>query len=271
MLASAHMNSTCDQGVEETAKVASSFFSTKQIMIVHPTSQGWDVIHQQAHGLLAYQIATQWQADQQPLYWTETLTALLEHDDGQNPFEARNHLSEAGAPLSFEAYSVAQCHRMIDIALRKSRWNALMVSHHATFLYEPKRGEDKALDGFLDQQKDNQQKWRKTYGATRTQVMHAYDLVQWCDALSLILCRKELPPEARQLEISKGPDGTRHFIYQRTDDDSLCVKPWPFSAAEFSVHVEVYPLNQLQFSDDTELYNAINDAPVDLRTWTFRK
>ncbi len=240
-------------------------------MIVHPASQGWDIIHQQAHGLLAYQIAANWQASQQSLYWTETLTALLEHDDGQQPFEDRNHLSEAGAPLSFEPYSVDQCHRMIDIALRKSRWNALMVSHHATFLYEPMRGQDKALDTFLDQQKDNQKKWRKGYGATQREVMFAYDLVQWCDALSLILCRQELPPEARQLEISKGPDGTRHFIHQRADDKSLCVSPWPFETSEFSVHVEVYPVNQLQFKDDTDLYNAINDAPVDLREWTFRK
>ncbi len=240
-------------------------------MIVHPTNQGWDIVHQQAHALLAYQIATNWQTSQRPTYWPETLTALLEHDDGQQPFEGRNHLSEAGAPLTFEPYSVNQCHSMIDIALRKSRWNALMVSHHATFLYEPMRGQDKALNTFLDQQQDNQKKWRKGYGATQKEVMYAYDLVQWCDALSLILCRQELPPEARQLEISKGPDATRHFIHQRTDDKSLCVDPWPFEANEFSVHIEVYPVSQLQFNDDTELYNAINDAPVDLREWIFRK
>ena len=240
-------------------------------MIVHSTNQGWDIIHQQAHGLLAYQIGTNWQTGQRPIYWSETLTALLEHDDGQNPFAGKNHLSEAGAPLSFESFSVAQCHRMIDIALRKSRWNALIVSHHATFLYEPKRGEDTALDTFLDQQRDNQEKWRKAYRATRKEVMYAYDFVQWCDALSLILCRSELPPEARQLEISKGPDGTRHFIQQRTDDQTLCVSPWPFETDEFSVHIEVYPLNQLRFKNDTALYNAINDAPVEVREWVFKK
>ena len=240
-------------------------------MIVHPTSPGWDIIHQQAHGLLAYLIGANWQPNKRPIHWPETLTALLEHDDGQNPFEGQNHLSEAGAPLSFEPFSVAQCHQMIDIALKKSRWNALMVSHHATFLYESKRGQDKALDVFLDQQKTNQKKWCENYGVTQKEVMYAYDFVQWCDALSLILCRQELPPEARQLEISKGPDGRTYFIKQRTDDKTLCVNPWPFEQAEFSVHVEVYPLNQLRFKDDIELYNALNDAPVEVREWTFKK
>lgn len=240
-------------------------------MIVHSTNEGWEIIHQQAHGLLAYQIATYWRADKRPINWPETVIALVEHDDGQDPYEGKNHISDAGAPLQFGPYSVDQCRQMISVAMEKSRWNALMVSHHASFLYESERGNDPALDEFLDQQKDNQKKWRNAYKATVKEVQYAYDLLQWCDALSLILCRQELPPEARLLEISKGPDGTSFFIHQRTTDKSLCVDPWPFDAHELNVHVEVYPINQLSFTDDVELYNAINDAPVEQREWTFRK
>ncbi|MBC8153142.1 MAG: DUF3891 domain-containing protein, partial [Bacteroidetes bacterium] len=36
-------------------------------------------------------------------------------------------------------------------------------------------------------------------------------------------------------------------------------------ATEFSVHVEVYPLSQLHFNNDNELYNAINDATINMR------
>lgn len=239
-------------------------------MIVHSTPTGWEIIHQQAHGLLAMQAALQWQASKRPVHWIETLTALFEHDDGQDPYLDRNHLSEAGSPLQFEKYSVDQCKRMIDIALRKSRWNALMVSHHATFLYEKMRGQDKELDAFLDQQKHNQKKWRKDYKVTQKEVDYAYALLQWCDALSLILCQQKLPPEGRRLEISPDPQGTHQFIHQRPADGSLCVEPWPFDAAEFSIHVEVAIINQLQFKDDNELYNAINDAPLTVREWTFR-
>lgn len=241
-------------------------------MIVNQTDVGWQIINQQAHGLLAVQAAMHWQADKRPAQWVETLIALTEHDDGQEPWEGRNHLTTAGAPLPFQIpeFSVEQCGNMIEIGLQKSRWNALVLSMHTTFLYEPKRGADQQLDHFLDQQTGNQTKWRKQYGATKAEATYAYDFVQWCDALSLVLCLDQVPPEGRRLEVSRGPDGVPYFIFQR-DDESLGVDPWPFDAPEFSVHVETFQLAQLVFEDDKELYNVMQDAPMVLKEWTFKK
>lgn len=242
-------------------------------MIVTQTDSGWQVINQQAHGLLAVQVALHWQADKRPAHWVETLIALTEHDDGQDPWEGRNHLTTAGAPLDFKLleFSVEQCRKMIQIGLQKSRWNALMMSMHTSFLYEPKRGESGELDVFLDQQSvHNQPKWRKQCGATKAEAAYAYAFVQWCDALSLILCMEQVPPEERRLEVSLGPDGVPYFIRQRTDN-SLAFDPWPFDTHEFSAHVETFQLAQLVFAGDQELYNAIQDAPVVVKEWTFRK
>lgn len=241
-------------------------------MIVTQTDSGWQVVNQQAHGLLAVQMAIHWRADKRPLHWIETLVALTEHDDGQDPWEGRNHLTSAGAPLHFQIlqYSVEQCRSMIEIALEKSRWNALMLSMHASFLYEPKRGTDARLDEFLDQQVENQKKWRKQYKASKTDAQYAYDFVQWCDALSLILCLGQVPPEGRRLEVSVGPDGVSYFIHQQ-QNGALCINPWPFEAANFLVHVETFLLTQLVFEDDQELYNAIQNAPVAVQEWTFKK
>lgn len=241
-------------------------------MIVSPTNTGWQIIHQQAHGLLAFQLALHWSVAKRPIRWEETLAALLEHDDGQAPWEGRNHLTEAGAPLDFRElqYSVEQAKQMIQIGLEKSRWNALMLSMHTTFLYEPKRGEDSALDEFLDQQKTSQTKWRKTYGATVAQARYAYAFVQWCDALSLVLCKGQLQAEERRLEVSKGPDGVSYFIFQR-QDQTLGMESWPFEVDQFEVHVESYLLNQLAFRDDEELYNALNDVEVEEVKWGFRR
>jgi hypothetical protein len=158
---------------------------------------------------------------------------------------------------------------MIQIGLQKSRWNALMMSMHTSFLYEPKRGKDNALDEFLDQQRiNNQPKWRKQYKASKAEAEYAYAFLQWCDALSLILCMDQVPPEERRLEVSIGPDGTSYFILQRKDG-SLSIDPWPFGDKEFTVHVETFQLNQLVFADDKELYNAIQDAPLTVKEWTF--
>jgi len=241
-------------------------------MIVTPTQTGWRVIHQQAHGLLAMQLALHWQLEKRPVRWVETLVALSEHDDGQDAWEDRNHLTDAGAPLDFKVleYSVEQAKEMIQIGLEKSRWNALMLSMHTTFLYEEKRGEDPALNEFLDQQKTNQAKWRKQAGATVAEARYAYDFLQWCDALSLVLSQDLLPIDERRLEISKGPDGTPYYGFKRKNGN-IGLDPWPFTTNEVDVHVESFLLTQLSFQDDNELYNALNDAAVEELAWVFTK
>lgn len=241
-------------------------------MIVTQTDAGWQIINQQAHGLLAVQLASHWQLDKRPIHWVETLIALTEHDDGQDPWEGRNHLTKVGSPLHFQIlqYSVEQCRNLIQIGLQKSRWNALMMSMHTSFLYESKRGTDKALDEFLDQQIMNQTAWRKQCKATKAEVRYAYSFVQWCDALSLILCLDQVPLEERRLEVSVGPDGVSYFIRQRSVG-TLTIDPWPFDETAFSVHIEAFQLAQLLFKDDHELYNTMQQAPIVVREWTFEK
>ncbi|GAB4019087.1 hypothetical protein GCM10028808_55670 [Spirosoma migulaei] len=241
-------------------------------MIVSQTDTGWQIINQQAHGLLAVQLALHWRVDKRPSRWIETVTALTEHDDGQNPWEGRNHLTAAGTPLHFELlpYSVEQCQQMIQIGLQKSRWNALLMSMHTSFLYESKRGTDKALDVFLDQQMTNQTKWRKESKATKAETDYAYAFLQWCDALSLVLCLNQVPHEERRLEVSKGPDDLSYYIHQRADG-TLSLDPWPFEGPQVTVHVETFCLDQVVFKNDKQLYNALQDSPVSVKEWTFKE
>jgi len=241
-------------------------------MIVRLVDVGWEIAHQPAHGLLAFQLAMHWQPAMRPQHWPETLIALTEHDDGQLPYEGRNHLTEAGAPLDFQVleFSTDQAKTMVEVALQKSRWNALMVSMHATFLYEEKRGQSAELDTFLDQQQENQKSWRRQYGVSKAVAQYAYDFVQWCDAFSLILCMNQVPPEGRRLEISVGPDGVHYFVFQRTDG-SLCVDPWPYDVPEFTVQLEYNTVSQLMFTDDKALYDALQQAPIQVREWRLAK
>ncbi|MFC5408899.1 DUF3891 family protein [Larkinella bovis] len=241
-------------------------------MIITQTDTGWQLIHQPAHGLLALQLALNWQVKKRPVHWPETLVALTEHDDGQVPWQARNHLTQAGAPLPFQLvdHSVEQCRNLIQIGLQKSRWNALLMSLHTSFLYEPQRGSDPELDQFLDEQLANQQTWRTEAKATKAEAAYAYGFLQWCDALSLILCRNQIPPEERRLEISQGPDRISYYLQQR-GDESLLIDPWPFETASVRVHVETFLLTQTIFKSDKQLYQAIQDSEVVVKEWTFRK
>lgn len=246
-------------------------------MIVTNKDFGWEVIHQQAHGLLALHLGINWHVEKRPVNWIETLVALTEHDDGQDTWEDRHHLTQAGAPMDFniQSYSVAQARRMIEIALEKSRWNALMVSMHASFLYEPVRHhpvghQQKKMTEFLDQQQKNQRDWLRMLKMKRQQAEYAYDFIQWCDAFSLILCQDLVPPDGRRLEISPGPDKIPYYVFQRPDG-VLRVDPWPYEIDSFTVNVEAFEVRQLSFESDRALYDAIQKADVIQKQWTVER
>ncbi|MES2733104.1 MAG: DUF3891 family protein [Bacteroidota bacterium] len=241
-------------------------------MIVNTDIQGWEVIYQQSHALLAMKLASQWRLDQRPAPWLETLAAILEHDDGQADWQHDTYLNNAGAPLdfAFQPISMTQMQRVTELMQYKSRWIALMVSMHMSFLYEKNRGSNQEVDDFLNQQQANQEKWRKALKINKTKTQQAYALVQFCDRFSLILCRQELPMDERALEITKGPDGRRYEVTQRADK-TLQVEPWPFETNDFTVTVEATYLQQLHFNSDKELLKALRDSPVKEKTWRLLK
>ncbi len=94
--------------------------------------------------------------------------------------------------------------------------------------------------------------------------------MQWCDRLSLILCRQELPEAERALEISNGPDGNRYDVRQLANG-TIQVLPWPFGSNYFTVTVEASYLQQLQFQSEDELATALRQAPICLKSWKLLK
>ncbi len=147
---------------------------------------------------------------------------------------------------------------------------ALLISMHISRLNEPSRGQFSELDKILDEQLQNQQRWRKELGIKKEEVDAAYAFMQWCDRLSLILCQQELPDDERFLEISKGPEGQRYDIMRRSDN-LVVVKPWPFQDDKFTVNVEACDLSQVKFESSTELSKALQEAPIKVLEWTFVK
>lgn len=176
-------------------------------MIVNATPTGWEVIYHRSHALLAAQIAGQWQRKNAPARIYETLAAISHHDDLEKEWE-ENNLTQAGAPMDFmmnKEASVEKLASLIKNARYRGRWVTLLISMHISRLTEPKRGQSAELDAFLDEQIENQRRWREELGIEKDEVDAAYAFMQWCDRLSLILCQKELPADERFLEISKGP------------------------------------------------------------------
>lgn len=245
-------------------------------MIVNATPYGWKIIYHRAHALLAAQLAGQWRHQDAPVRLYETLAAISHHDDLEKEWE-EDILTEAGAPKDFTLNSNADVDPGVDKlaelaknALYRGRWVALLISLHISRLNEPKRGQSSKMDNFLDEQLQNQQRWRSELGIEKDEVDAAYAFMQWCDRLSLILCQQELPDDERFLEISLGPDGQRYDIMQRRDR-LVSVKPWPFQEEQFTVNVEACDLFEVKFESNAELTQALQKAPINVLEWTFVK
>ncbi len=245
-------------------------------MIVNSTPAGWQIIYQQAHALLASQLAWHWPPTLPPDRWVGLLAAIAQHDDEQDAWHGHgghHGLTPAGAPANFthKAFSMAQADGVLAAARFQGRWRSLLTSLHLSCLYEGLRGQSVEITTFLNYLKTRQQQWRRALKLTKAEAQQAYDLLHWCDRLSLILCRHEIPEMGRAVEIFRGPDGTVHTLARPEAGGPVIISPWPFREKEMDVSVEASVLTQLQFADDDELAAALRAAPIETLRWTLRE
>lgn len=217
-------------------------------MIVNYTESGWQIITQRSHGLLAAQICAHWKKDRQPKRWVETLIAAAEHDDVYNEWENEDLLNEAGGPVNFKqaTFKLAYGERLTGMAETKSAYIALLISRHIQFVH----GGDPNAKTFINDLKKRERVWQKTAGVSRQEADLAYELVEFCDAFSLLICQGLVQPEGRKTEISKGPDGRAYEMHAH--GEGLIVEPWPFEVSSFTVSWESRLLSQLSFTSVTE-------------------
>ena len=241
-------------------------------MIVNQAEGGWNIIFQQSHALLAGKVAMQWKTSERPEPWTDVLSAIIDHDDGQQDWHDRQHLTKAGAPrdFTFQELDMVQAKRTVNNARYRSRWIALLTSMHTSALYERLRGTNPDIDTFLNEQRHYQEKLRRNVGLRKAEAEGMYRFVFFCDACSLVLCKNEVPNNGNRLELAELPDKRTAFIFYQ-DDQHVSVEPWPFEKASFTIEVDVFTLKQLSFANDEALYEALDRAEVQTKEWTFRK
>ena len=241
-------------------------------MIVVYKEEGWQVITQRAHGILAAQLAMQWRTKDRPERWTETVLAIAEHDDAEVELDGENLLTATGGPLNFDmkTFEREHCQKLSMLSQTKNRFIALLTSMHMEFLYGKEEKSNAEASAFLKEQRALQNRWRKELKMEKEEALRIYDLLEWCDACSLLICQSLQQPEKRKLEISTGPDKQLYRLAQLTKE-KLTVEPWPFEAKTFTVSFEWRTLGQLQFRSSEEFRQAFLQAPVSETRWTLEK
>jgi hypothetical protein len=237
-------------------------------LIVNYSEHGWNVITQRSHGLLAAQICAQWRKDKQPARWVETLIATAEHDDQNDELSDDDLIAESGGPKNFKMkdFDKVSCERLLEMSLAKGRYIAILISMHMRFLYKNHRAARRYCASLARKEKG----WVVEAQTTNEQVNASYELLEFCDALSLIICQKQLQPENRKMEISCGPDGVTYALSQ-TDNGTLQVIPWPFQEDNFEVSYEYRDIHQLSFKTNKAFRQKLNAARVEICTLKFSR
>jgi hypothetical protein len=254
-----------------TSTLLNSCISHHLNMIVNYTNKGWEIITQRAHGLLAAQVAMHWAVKERPQRWTETVLAIAEHDDARTELESDNLLTTQGGPLNFDMqlFNPEHCRLLGNFALSKSRYIALLTSIHMVFLFQKEEKTNPLVKPFLKDQAHLQKQWLKELSLDEQEVQRIYNLLEWCDAFSLLLCQHNVQPEERTVEISNGPDQKPYHLHSK--GNQLTVVPWPFETEKFEVRVEKRIVEQLQFKNNEEFKKCFLDAEVEELVWQLSK
>lgn len=243
-------------------------------MIVNMQSDGWEIIYHRAHALLAADLGSRWRRSERPERFVETLAAISHHDDIEREWEG-NELTEAGAPLDFTLsredphVSLERYKHLLDGARYRSRWITYLTAKHILFLSTQFPDLDEEWSSFVKELTSFTEEILVELGINKDTAERAYDFMHWCDRLSLILTRRELPEAGRSLEIISIEE-TRYEV-RVSEQDTVSVTPWCFEEDSFEVSIDATYLSKLQYRSNEELRSALKSAPVRELKWKFSR
>ena len=152
-----------------------------------------------------------WKHPKRPKRWVDILIATAEHDDVFNELETGPLVNPTGGPVDFKmnVFDQSLSQQLIGRAEMKGSFIALLILRQIAFTHG---GEPRAKP-FLAKLKKKESAWLKIVGVSKKEVDSAYELLEFCDALSLLICQDRVPPQGRKVEISTGPTGKLYGLY----------------------------------------------------------
>lgn len=245
-------------------------------MIVNKVKNGYIIVYQAAHGLLAGKIASHLSTNLKSIHWLDLQQAIYHHDDHQLNFNEKTFLSENGIPIDFADDEenirslLKRMNSIADQAFKKSGFIYLIIVEHLHFLYADKQSQSKMINDFFERQKLVQQRMRTTYKLSKDEVLSEYEILRFCDRLSLILCKDQIPEMGRELEINTSINGKKYYI-SGEKNNSLSIRPWIFKEEDFHLNIEVRTLQEASFKSETHFKKSLEDTLPTFKEYYFKK
>lgn len=229
-------------------------------MIVTYQENGFEVVLQRHHAKLSAGFMEELKWIQKDEHRLDLILAAGMHDNDYNEFRISGLLNAVGGPKDYkmEKFVEADCDRLLDEALATSQFIAVLIALHIQFVMRDISAKASRYCQTLEIRKEH---WCKSIGLPIARMQRYYAMLQWCDAISLLLCQRSIPPEGRHLEISKGPDDISYFIYE-AEAGHYIVDPWPFQERTFALKIEKRRLKDLKYKSDSSLRMALTSSAV---------
>jgi len=256
-------------------------------MIIIERDAQWVCARQPDHARLGGQLARQWikPAAMYDGVWRRFLEVVEKHDDGWLDAAKQPAIDAHGRPFDFLTLPTHQhieiWRRGIELAEKRDVYQALLVAHHARWLYtnytnHPGPAEQLAASGFIGELTQRVVEYmqllrrgsREDRDAVEpSRMAMATALLSCFDMLSLMLIGA-LPANQRlRSVVFNGHQAAIEAWWAPGDGAVLHCRPWPFEPEGVEVRCPLYPVSSQACRNSDELAARLAGSRAQQKTW----
>lgn len=257
-------------------------------MIRSETDSSWILVTHPDHARIAGEFADAWGNERfaRPEPYAAIRHAVYHHDDGWLARDAAPSLTRAGKPEAFTsalvgaysafeeidlpAYLGVRARATAEVAVQDAYAGIVVSMHTYNLLTEQAdastiRPEHRAAyETFLAEQLAWQRAVAQRLGADEAELRRAFEFLQCCDSLSLIVCSGYAQPrDLRHTHADRS--GARHAVRCTPRGAGVyALDPWPLCVASFPLNVRRRVIDKAAAQSLEDFRTAFGAAPVEI-------
>lgn len=185
----------------------------------------------------------------------QVIVATREHDNGWREFDDAPRIDEkTKLPVDFKNISPEETYeiwmRGSQRFMEENPYVALLITHHAYSLHEHAHNRTGIWKEFFVTLAKQRGALRDSLGMTHNDVEHGYSFLRMMDWFSLMFCSNPKLGHARPAQYAG--------YKVKRDEDSLLIRPYPFSERDLKYELPFYSLNPKGYDDPEALQSDLS-------------